>query len=96
MQEGAGSSPVTRTNNKGTVFTVLLFLVCVISSKNLPNAAGVGSRQRLRSKLALERSERCSTVLLPAPNSRNPNPKPVGEGFGFFCVFAENEGSGDM
>ena len=24
-------------------------------------------------------------VLLGAPNSRNPNPKPVGEGFGFLC-----------
>ena len=26
-------------------------------------------------------------VLLPAPNSRNPNLKPVGEGFGFLFVF---------
>lgn len=25
--------------------------------------------------------------LLPAPNSTNPNPKPVGEGFGFVVYF---------
>ena len=35
-------------------------------------------------------------VLLPAPNSRNPNPKPVGEGVGFLYVFAENVCSGDL
>lgn len=35
-------------------------------------------------------------VLRGAPNSRNPNPKPVGEGFGFLYVFAENACSGDM
>ena len=28
-------------------------------------------------------------VLLPAPNSRNPNLKPVGEGFGFLFVFGD-------
>ena len=32
----------------------------------------------------------------PAPNSRNPNSKPVGEGFGFLYVFEENVCSGDM
>ena len=26
-------------------------------------------------------------VLLPAPNSTNPNPKPIGEGFGFVVYF---------
>ena len=25
-------------------------------------------------------------VLLPAPNSRNPNTKPIGEGFGFLFI----------
>ena len=25
--------------------------------------------------------------LLPAPNSTNPNPKPIGEGFGFVVYF---------
>ncbi len=27
--------------------------------------------------------------LLPAPNSRNPNTKPIGEGFGFLFVFGD-------
>ena len=28
-------------------------------------------------------------VLLPAPNSRNPNLMPIGDGFGFLFVFDE-------
>ena len=58
---------------------------------------------RLKKYKPEDRSPRCPTVrckwgqlrigpaLFPAPNSKNPNPTPIGEGFGFFHFIRPSE-----